>query len=173
MPEDAVISADAEALRGFLATRDVPCPKCNFNLRGCTKPLCPECAEPIRLMVARSDGLWTMRHLLVAVVAAQSLSFTIFSLHHLSSFAANYNAMWSSARMQLVLNTVSMAVMMGVAVSLTVVLTKYILRRKRTDVRAVSGLLLGFLLAMAISIGWSLLYSLFLALTWLANFFTL
>ncbi len=165
--------ADLDALRDYLATRDVPCPKCGFNLRGCTKSLCPECGEPIRLMVARSDDLWTMRHLLVAVVAAQALSFAIFSLHHLSFFVANYKAVWSSAQMQLVLNAVSMTIMMGVAVSLTVVLTNYILRRKRMDVRAVSGLLLGFLLAMAISIGWSLLYSLFLALTWLASSLTL
>jgi ABC-type glycerol-3-phosphate transport system permease component len=165
--------ADLDALRDYLATRDVPCPKCSFNLRGGTKPMCPECGEPIRLMVARSEALWTMRHLLVAVVAAQSLSFAIFSLQHLSILARNYKAMWSSAQTQLVLNSLSIAVTMGVAAGLVVVLATYVLKRKSSDGRAVSGLLLGFLLATAISIGWSLLYSLFLALTWLASSLTM
>lgn len=173
MPDDGVISSDAEALRGYLATRDVPCPRCTFNLRGCTKPVCPECGEPIRLMVARSEALWKMRHLLVAVVIAQSLSFAIFSLQHLSIFVTNYKEMWSFAQMQLVLNAISIVTTMGVSASLAVVVATYVLRRKRRDGRAVSGLLLGFLLATAISIGWSLVYSLFLAVMWIGSSLTL
>jgi DNA-directed RNA polymerase subunit RPC12/RpoP len=39
--------ADAELLRSYLAERDVPCPKCGYNLRGVEQSKCPECGSAI------------------------------------------------------------------------------------------------------------------------------
>lgn len=40
---DASGYGEARRLRTLLADRDVPCPKCGFNLRGITCGACPEC----------------------------------------------------------------------------------------------------------------------------------
>lgn len=32
-----------------LATRDTPCPRCRYNLRGLDSPVCPECGESISM----------------------------------------------------------------------------------------------------------------------------
>ncbi len=34
-------------LRRYLADRDVPCPRCEYNLRGLKSDTCPECGEPL------------------------------------------------------------------------------------------------------------------------------
>lgn len=52
---------DPEAVRRFLAARDVPCPACSYNLRGLAALVCPECGIPIsmdvlRLAVRRQGG---------------------------------------------------------------------------------------------------------------------
>lgn len=41
----------ADPLRTFLADRNVPCPKCQYNLRALQQPLCPECGAPLELGV--------------------------------------------------------------------------------------------------------------------------
>lgn len=38
----------------FVFDRDVPCPRCDYNLRALTKPVCPECREELRLTVGRA-----------------------------------------------------------------------------------------------------------------------
>ena len=38
----------------FVGDRDVPCPRCCYNLRALTKPVCPECREELRLTVGRA-----------------------------------------------------------------------------------------------------------------------
>ena len=38
-------------LLAFLANRDVHCPRCDYNLRNLTRPVCPECREQLRLTV--------------------------------------------------------------------------------------------------------------------------
>lgn len=38
---------DQQLVREFLAHRDVPCPKCRYNLRDSTTAKCPECAYPL------------------------------------------------------------------------------------------------------------------------------
>lgn len=40
-------------LQVYLATADVPCPGCGYNLRGVTDSACPECGEPLRLDLQR------------------------------------------------------------------------------------------------------------------------
>lgn len=46
---------DQDQLRLHLATRDAPCPRCGYNLRGLTGTVCPECAQELRLSVALSE----------------------------------------------------------------------------------------------------------------------
>lgn len=42
-----VSSGDAHDIRAFLRERDVPCPKCKYNLRACTQSRCPECGTSL------------------------------------------------------------------------------------------------------------------------------
>ena len=42
-------------LRGFLGEFDEPCPLCEYNLRGLTGTVCPECGETLRLRVSLSE----------------------------------------------------------------------------------------------------------------------
>src|SRR5262249_34908141 len=45
-------TADGQTLLlQFIHERDVPCPRCDYNLRNLTVPTCPECHEPLRLAV--------------------------------------------------------------------------------------------------------------------------
>ena len=39
-------------LPAFLASRDVPCPSCSYNLRGVQEPVCPECGHSLELGVS-------------------------------------------------------------------------------------------------------------------------
>ncbi len=42
---------DAEMLLDCLGGRDAPCPRCGYNLRDLTAPVCPECREELSLTV--------------------------------------------------------------------------------------------------------------------------
>jgi len=43
---------DADALLlDFVRDRDVNCPRCGYNLRNLSTPVCPECKEPLKLQV--------------------------------------------------------------------------------------------------------------------------
>ncbi len=42
---------EPEILLRFLQGRDHACPKCNYNLRNLTRPICPECGETLVLTV--------------------------------------------------------------------------------------------------------------------------
>jgi LSD1 subclass zinc finger protein len=42
---------DVAMLLAFLRERDHPCPRCGYNLRNLTQPVCPECREPLALKV--------------------------------------------------------------------------------------------------------------------------
>jgi hypothetical protein len=46
-PDDA-----SRLLLRFVHERDVDCPRCGYNLRNLTKPVCPECDEPLSLKVS-------------------------------------------------------------------------------------------------------------------------
>jgi hypothetical protein len=48
-------SGDAALLRQFLATRDVPCPVCGYNLRGNSSPKCSECGARLDVRVGSTD----------------------------------------------------------------------------------------------------------------------
>lgn len=47
---------DADLVRAFLATRDVACPGCGYNLRGLAGTRCPECERPVTLGVSAWGG---------------------------------------------------------------------------------------------------------------------
>lgn len=55
MTTDATPNASQEdttaMLLAFLKDHDAACPTCDYNLRGLTRPVCPECAEPLALGV--------------------------------------------------------------------------------------------------------------------------
>ncbi len=51
----------------YLAERDVPCPKCGYNLRGIRGARCPECAHPIELDQLRA--VCRPRRLLLPITA--------------------------------------------------------------------------------------------------------
>jgi hypothetical protein len=55
MPEPE--STPDPPLEAFLAGRDIPCPKCGYNLRGLRLARCPECRYPLELML-RPRGGW-------------------------------------------------------------------------------------------------------------------
>src|SRR3954471_8593244 len=46
---------DDDALIQFLAERDVPCPLCQYNLRGLLSPRCPECGRELQLTVGLTE----------------------------------------------------------------------------------------------------------------------
>ncbi len=41
------------SLLRFLQGRDHACPRCDYNLRNLTRPVCPECGEELKLTVGR------------------------------------------------------------------------------------------------------------------------
>lgn len=48
-------------LAAYLAQRDVPCPACNYNLRGLTADRCPECNRELVLQIRLAEpriGAW-------------------------------------------------------------------------------------------------------------------
>lgn len=52
-PPSEPVSHPDDSVRAFLAARNVPCPGCNYNLRGVEQPVCPECGRGIELTIAR------------------------------------------------------------------------------------------------------------------------
>ena len=52
---DKPASDETELLLRFVAHRDHACPRCDYNLRNLTQPVCPECGEELKLTVGRRD----------------------------------------------------------------------------------------------------------------------
>ena len=46
---------ETQFLLRFLQGRDHACPKCSYNLRNLTRPICPECGEALALTVGRRN----------------------------------------------------------------------------------------------------------------------
>src|SRR5687767_8462552 len=42
---------EVELLLAFVRDRDAHCPRCDYNLRNLTQPVCPECREELTLSV--------------------------------------------------------------------------------------------------------------------------
>lgn len=46
---------EGDQLRSFLANADAPCPSCDYNLRGLTGDICPECNQRLTLRVGLAE----------------------------------------------------------------------------------------------------------------------
>jgi hypothetical protein len=61
------MASEAELLVDVMAGRDMPCPVCDYNLRGIAQARCPECGAALRLEVGSENlvlGPW-----LVAIIS--------------------------------------------------------------------------------------------------------
>ena len=61
MSDDGPHPGEAELLRTLLASRDIPCPVCTYNLHGNESSDCPECGANLDLRVGSTDlklGPW-------------------------------------------------------------------------------------------------------------------
>jgi len=68
---------DTAALHAFLATREVGCPNCNYNLRGVSTPSCPECGLLLRLTVNLVEPkMWAYIAGIVCLSGVAFMSFT-------------------------------------------------------------------------------------------------
>ncbi len=47
--------SDDEALLEFVRERDAPCPRCGYNLRALSRPVCPECSQNLVLKVGATN----------------------------------------------------------------------------------------------------------------------
>jgi hypothetical protein len=73
-PLPSAPAEDSALLRDFLAQRDIACPVCSYNLRGLSRPVCPECSAPLHLRVG-SDNLRLGPWLLAVIALALALGF--------------------------------------------------------------------------------------------------
>lgn len=53
-PPTSPARSEAELLAEYLRSRDVPCPACQYNLRGVSDGVCPECGLAVTARVAES-----------------------------------------------------------------------------------------------------------------------
>lgn len=77
---------ETESLLRFLQGRDHACPKCSYNLRNLTRPVCPECGEALNLTVGRrktNDALFilTLAPCIFSGICAILLS-GVIAFHH-------------------------------------------------------------------------------------------
>ena len=64
-PEPEQLTDADRTLLDFVRDRDAACPSCGYNVRNLTKPICPECEEPLLLKVGGKT--YPVRWLLAAV----------------------------------------------------------------------------------------------------------
>lgn len=91
------MATNGEVIKAFLADRDVACPGCGYNLRGCAAEMCSECGRRIEIGL-RSDALtgvvrwWAIGSLAVNVLVAGAglvqLAITIYR------FSSPYWEIW-------------------------------------------------------------------------------
>jgi hypothetical protein len=66
----SVAADDARFLLAYLADRDLPCPRCGYNLRRLSSDRCPECGDVLVLQVGSADPqMGAYAALLVATAA--------------------------------------------------------------------------------------------------------
>lgn len=70
-------------LKEFLATRDIACPVCGYNLRGIASNKCPECGRSLELRIVSGDlrvTAWVVALLSAALPLGASAVFSILGL---------------------------------------------------------------------------------------------
>jgi hypothetical protein len=75
---------DGTALLNFVASRDMPCPACGYNLRMLSKPVCPECGLSLKLTVGSGEPFrraWAIVLCLNAMVGGAGLFFLLITLN--------------------------------------------------------------------------------------------
>lgn len=91
-------------LAAYLAQRDVPCPACNYNLRGLTADRCPECNRELVLQIRLAEpriGAW----IAALSAAAAMLGFNGLLLLYFLAYMARgrqYGPPWPSVATLLV-----------------------------------------------------------------------
>ncbi|MEX0655119.1 MAG: hypothetical protein WDZ31_01850 [Phycisphaeraceae bacterium] len=79
-------ATDEQLLQTYLADRDVPCPRCGYNLRTLAGRHCPECGEQLRIHVGLvHPKLKAMIAGLMGLVAGAGLSglLLIYAAYHI------------------------------------------------------------------------------------------
>ena len=90
MDQDSPPPTDTQLLHALLASRDVACPVCAYNLRGIESGNCPECGANLELRVGSMDlklGLWLTALLCVALPLGFVSIYAVYSLVVMASFA--------------------------------------------------------------------------------------
>lgn len=78
----SLLADETELLLAFLCSRDAGCPRCGYNLRDLTRPVCPECEEPLKLSVGvyRFRFEWYLATIVPCVFSGLSAPFFTFVL---------------------------------------------------------------------------------------------
>jgi hypothetical protein len=119
LPLEVTPLTDGDLLNTYLADRDLPCPRCGYNLRLLVGRRCPECGDELTLQVGLVEPRMAAYLTTLGAACAGVGGSGLFCLIGLSAAPSNW---WrtSGARMLLVLLVVSVAM-----------LTATLLRRRR------------------------------------------
>jgi hypothetical protein len=101
---------EAQLLQALLATRDIPCPVCAYNLRSNESNNCPECGAALDLRVGSMDlklGPWLTAMLSVALplgfVATYTALGLLFNVAMILGGDASLPSLWATLRRTAVL----------------------------------------------------------------------
>jgi hypothetical protein len=87
--------SDTTALLAWLATRDIPCPVCGYNLRALPDPRCPECNAPLTLQVWSENagtGPWLVALISFALAAGFDGVVSLLAVGEMALYAPNYRS---------------------------------------------------------------------------------
>ncbi|MHC4710154.1 MAG: hypothetical protein ACYTA3_06965 [Planctomycetota bacterium] len=90
MSQDAPTPSESDLLQSLLASRDIACPVCAYNLRGSESSNCPECGANLDLRVGSTDlklGPWLTAILGLAFPLGFVSIYAIFGLVAMLVFA--------------------------------------------------------------------------------------
>lgn len=101
----------------FIATNEVPCPSCNYNLHGLTGGRCPECGQVLELTVGLQKpliGPWVMTLVAVALAAGEGLAEVGYFLMDalISQDMSNYTPIWTLVTVIMVLHIPALIVVL-------------------------------------------------------------
>ena len=77
--EEGSSESGGDLLLEFLRRRTIRCPKCDYNLRDLTRPVCPECGEELTLTVGRRKVRDTLLFVTLAPCIFSGIAAVLFS----------------------------------------------------------------------------------------------